>query len=1190
MQDHSNTMSMDKRKRTAEMLSESSSEDEAAKMARNHSSLGNKRPVDDTVEDDSKGWKLMKRMGYKEGTGLGTSEQGIAEPIRPQMQFGRSGLGRKTGLEHSLSTTWDVEQEKVDIFEMPEFFPKCSHGSPAQTELTDDGIVVGDRRLVMNDETEFCSKDILLAMLESKNVFDEVDDYQLRNARSRANPFESIRGVIFQNRAAMKMANLDAVFNFRLTNPVDSNGVSIVPKVYSNEQFFYFADICAGPGGFTEYVLWKRKWTARGFGMTLRGKDDFRLDNFLAASPEMFEPFYGAAGDGDVTKAENLDSFCKFVMQATGGRGVNLVMADGGFSVEGQENIQEILSKRLYLCQALCALMVLGKGGNFVCKLFDTFTVFTVGLLYLLWRCFDEMSIHKPHTSRPANSERYLICLSLKENVEDVKKYLYKANEQFANCKPAEDLIELVPLATLLEEAKFCEHVRSINEKLAERQTLFLRKYKAFAENPTLKDTRQDDFRSLCLQYWQIPDQSRPQRPPRSPEDALCRLAKVDPSVLRRRPPMVKLETLNACRSLSSHYVFPVYGRVTVIVSVGYVPQNGRAFAYEGNRWAPIVEDRCPLPKDTVVLGDLCYRMRSEQPTRKMMPVLRVLDAFCLDKISVDQLPYTERMKCARKLCLAVSKLQKDTRMLHLEVADGWSIKKAHEVMSQPMEQLRYQGIRYCVVQPSANSDWFYLLQQLYFLPVTKDPWSIRVGQKVEYFNNETKKCESDLLLDVATMRIVPVWQRRRFGISWLARCAMNFVIVCSILVSFAATQRLDRNQLVRRILYEYNKKLRPLSEYGKTSVAVGVFVRRIQNINEKEQTMSINAIVSMTWKDPRLSWNQTMYNASSSITIKPYAIWQPDLTIFNAAKTEEAVLKYWNIPATVTRDGVVAVSQEFRFTISCKFDFFYFPFDQQSCSAVLSAWMYDATEIDWSWMEGLSLKTAGFHQQDYNRRSKHGLASWQLVNTTYRRLYWSPSGYTDSLQGLNQKEVWTAMVVDLKVKRQRPYFYIADALPNFIFALLTLFAFWIEDMNVVLAIIMLSLLGQAMFSWGILKQLPPASGKTPRIAAANGFNFAITGFVLIAHILLPHLKSLSAESVVLVRLLDYTNRWAIFKWKGIRWKGELAERLMDDETGADNDKKAVDVSRSPIFLTRRALFLLVVTTEVLFIFVYLLM
>ena len=47
-----------------------------------------------------------------------------------------------------------------------------------------------------------------------------------------------------------------------------------------------------------------------------------------------------------------------------------------GFSVEGQENIQEVLSKRLYLCQMMVALGVLRAEGCFVCKLFDLTTPF----------------------------------------------------------------------------------------------------------------------------------------------------------------------------------------------------------------------------------------------------------------------------------------------------------------------------------------------------------------------------------------------------------------------------------------------------------------------------------------------------------------------------------------------------------------------------------------------------------------------------------------------------------------------------------------------------------------------------------------------------------------------------------------------------------------------------------------------
>ena len=58
----------------------------------------------------------------------------------------------------------------------------------------------------------------------------------------------------------------------------------------------YFADICAGPGGFSEYVLWRKKWKCKGFGLTLKsgpGVNDFKLDEFYSSPSECFEPYYG---------------------------------------------------------------------------------------------------------------------------------------------------------------------------------------------------------------------------------------------------------------------------------------------------------------------------------------------------------------------------------------------------------------------------------------------------------------------------------------------------------------------------------------------------------------------------------------------------------------------------------------------------------------------------------------------------------------------------------------------------------------------------------------------------------------------------------------------------------------------------------------------------------------------------------
>lgn len=51
--------------------------------------------------------------------------------------------------------------------------------------------------------------------------------------------------------------------------------------------------MCAGPGGFSEYFLWRKKWRSKGFGFTLKGKNDFKLEDFFAADAELFEPHYG---------------------------------------------------------------------------------------------------------------------------------------------------------------------------------------------------------------------------------------------------------------------------------------------------------------------------------------------------------------------------------------------------------------------------------------------------------------------------------------------------------------------------------------------------------------------------------------------------------------------------------------------------------------------------------------------------------------------------------------------------------------------------------------------------------------------------------------------------------------------------------------------------------------------------------
>lgn len=60
--------------------------------------------------------------------------------------------------------------------------------------------------------------------------------------------------------------------------------------------------------------------------------------------------------------SENIKHFAEVVRQGTSGRMLDLVMGDGGVSVEGDENNQETLLKQLVMCQFLMMFNILREG------------------------------------------------------------------------------------------------------------------------------------------------------------------------------------------------------------------------------------------------------------------------------------------------------------------------------------------------------------------------------------------------------------------------------------------------------------------------------------------------------------------------------------------------------------------------------------------------------------------------------------------------------------------------------------------------------------------------------------------------------------------------------------------------------------------------------------------------------------
>jgi len=119
---------------------------------------------------------------------------------------------------------------------------------------------------------------------------------------------------------------------------------------------------------------------------------------------------YGKDNTGDINNLDNIHYIKKKLINEES----YLVTADGGFDEGTDFNNKEQLHYYLILNEIYSAIYLQKQGGYFILKVFDIFTNTSIHLLYLLNLLYDEIYIYKPKTSRPTNSEKYIICKNFK--------------------------------------------------------------------------------------------------------------------------------------------------------------------------------------------------------------------------------------------------------------------------------------------------------------------------------------------------------------------------------------------------------------------------------------------------------------------------------------------------------------------------------------------------------------------------------------------------------------------------------------------------------------------------------------------------------------------------------------------------------------------------------------------------------
>lgn len=66
------------------------------------------------LSEENKGYKMMQKMGFKDGTGLGKTQSGIKEPIPINVKRSHSGVGREQHVKSIIKSRYNAKKQKLE--------------------------------------------------------------------------------------------------------------------------------------------------------------------------------------------------------------------------------------------------------------------------------------------------------------------------------------------------------------------------------------------------------------------------------------------------------------------------------------------------------------------------------------------------------------------------------------------------------------------------------------------------------------------------------------------------------------------------------------------------------------------------------------------------------------------------------------------------------------------------------------------------------------------------------------------------------------------------------------------------------------------------------------------------------------------------------------------------------------------
>lgn len=326
---------------------------------------------------------------------------------------------------------------------------------------------------INNEETHIinANSNIQDIIKNHKEKIDKIPKNIWNNCKKLINDFESLN-IINHHNINIGIANhvpISRAF-FKMWEIINDF------KLLDFSNNLIYGALCEGPGGFIEAfnVYRKHKFTNIKdtiVAITLKNDNDTLVPAWKKSQRVLKECShiyitYGNDNTGNLYNVNNIEAYINLFKEYK----ADLVTGDGGFDFSPDYNNQEINIIRLLWCEIVTGILSLKKNGNMVIKIFDCFEKITIDILYILSYYFQNVYIVKPLTSRPLNSEKYMVCKSFMNNyTEDDKTNMLQIVNNMNSIKYKSLIKNSIP-------TEFIECINVINTGFAFRQIRYINK------------------------------------------------------------------------------------------------------------------------------------------------------------------------------------------------------------------------------------------------------------------------------------------------------------------------------------------------------------------------------------------------------------------------------------------------------------------------------------------------------------------------------------------------------------------------------------------------------------------------------------------------------------------------------------------------------------------------------------------